>query len=240
MAVFTEVSEAQAGDLVRKLGLGELRELRGIHGGIENTNYFLTTELDGARHEYVLTLFERLTAGQLPFYLHLMKHLAQRGIPVPDPHGLPDSTSSAHPDGQLLHQLCGKPAAVVDKLRGHSVLDPQPSHCAAVGTMLARMHLAGRDYPQVPAQSAGPGMVERDGSAGAAAPGRGAGCPAAQRARVPEPCGRRFDLCRPAPRRGACGPVPRQRDVRGQPADRLLRFLFRRHRHAGCSIWPCA
>ncbi len=148
MAVFTEVSEAQAGDLVRKLGLGELRELRGIHGGIENTNYFLTTELDGARHEYVLTLFERLTAEQLPFYLHLMKHLAQRGIPVPEPHGLPGSTSSAHPDGQLLHQLCGKPAAVVDKLRGHSVLDPQPSHCAAVGTMLARMHLAGRDYPK--------------------------------------------------------------------------------------------
>ena len=149
MAVFTEVAEAEAGELVRRLELGELRELRGIHGGIENTNYFLTTEREGARHEYVLTLFERLTAQQLPFYLHLMKHLARRGIPVPEPHGLPGSATAAHPDGQLLQHLCGKPAAVVDKLRGHSVLDPQPAHCAAVGAMLARMHLAGRDYPAV-------------------------------------------------------------------------------------------
>jgi homoserine kinase type II len=144
MAVFTEVSEVEAGELVRALQLGELRELRGIHGGIENTNYFLTTD----RGEYVLTLFERLTAEQLPFYLYLMKHLAQRGIPVPDPHGLPASGSAGNAEGQLLHMVCGKPAAVVDKLRGHSELAPTPAHCAAVGEMLARMHIAARDYPR--------------------------------------------------------------------------------------------
>jgi homoserine kinase type II len=145
MAVFTEVSESEAGELVRRLGLGELRELRGIQGGIENTNYFLTTAQDGAAREFVLTLFERLTAKQLPFYLHLMRHLAQRGIPVPDPHPLPGSESAADPDGQLLHIVAGKPAAVVDKLAGHSELAPTPQHCAAVGEMLARMHLAARD-----------------------------------------------------------------------------------------------
>ena len=144
MAVFTEVSEGEAGELVRALQLGEMRELRGIHGGIENTNYFLTTD----RGEYVLTLFERLTTEQLPFYLHLMKHLAQRGIPVPDPHGLPASASAGNPDGQLLHIVCGKPAAVVDRLRGHSELAPTTAHCAAVGDMLARMHIAARDYPR--------------------------------------------------------------------------------------------
>jgi homoserine kinase type II len=143
MAVFTEVSDSEAGELARALQLGELRELRGIQGGIENTNYFLTTELG----EYVLTLFERLTQEQLPFYLRLMKHLAQRGIPVPAPHALPASASAGNPDGQLLHQVCGKPAAVVDKLRGKSELAPSPAHCAGVGEMLARMHLAGRDYP---------------------------------------------------------------------------------------------
>ena len=143
MAVFTEVSEGEAGELARALQLGELRELRGIQGGIENTNDFLTTELG----EYVLTLFERLTQEQLPFYLHLMKHLAQRGIPVPEPHALPASASAGNPDGQLLHQVCGKPAAVVDKLRGKSELAPTPAHCAGVGEMLARMHLAGRDFP---------------------------------------------------------------------------------------------
>ena len=81
MAVFTEVSAAQAQELLSTLNLGELRVLRGIEGGIENTNYFATT----SEGEFVLTLFERLTFEQLPFYLHLMKHLAQSGIPVPDP-----------------------------------------------------------------------------------------------------------------------------------------------------------
>jgi len=146
VAVFTEVSESEAAALVRRLQLGELRELRGIHGGIENTNYFLTTEQDGQRGEYVLTLFERLSAQQLPFYLYLMKHLARRGIPVPDPHAIPGSADQQHAEGQLLFEVCGKPAAVVDRLRGASVLAPGPEHCAAVGAMLARMHLAGRDY----------------------------------------------------------------------------------------------
>ncbi len=144
MAVFTEVSDSEAGELVRTLGLGRLRELRGIQGGIENTNYFVTT--DGG--EYVLTLFERLTTGQLPFYLHLMKHLAQHGIPVPEPQGLPGTGSAANPDGELLLEVRGKPAAVVTKLRGQSELAPAQAHCAAVGEMLARMHLAGRDYPR--------------------------------------------------------------------------------------------
>jgi homoserine kinase type II len=138
MAVFTQVTPTEAGNLLTKLGLGTLTDLRGISGGIENTNYFVTSELDGVVHEHVLTLFERLTFEQLPFYLHLMKHLAGKGIPVPEP--------AADSKGNLLHKLKGKPAAVVNKLAGKSQLSPQAVHCAAVGDMLARMHLAGRDY----------------------------------------------------------------------------------------------
>ena len=134
MAVFTPVSPPKASALLRRLGLGALMSLRGIEGGIENTNYFVTCDAG----EYVLTLFERLTAEQLPFYLYLMKHLAGAGIPVPDPQ--------ADADGQILHSVCGKPAAVVNKLHGHSQLAPQAVHCAAVGDMLARMHLAGRSF----------------------------------------------------------------------------------------------
>ncbi|HEX9720634.1 MAG TPA: homoserine kinase [Ramlibacter sp.] len=144
MAVFTEVSESEAGELAHTLQLGRLRELRGIPGGIENTNYFLTTD----QGDYVLTLFERLTFEQLPFYLHLMKHLAQRGIPVPEPQAIPGSASAGDPDGEILLEVRGKPAAVVDKLRGKSELAPTAAHCAAVGAMVARMHLAGRDYPR--------------------------------------------------------------------------------------------
>ena len=135
MAVFTEVSDKDARELLRRVPLGQLTELRGIQGGIENTNYFLTTD----QGEWVLTLFERLRAEQLPFYLYLMQHLAHKGIPVPAPQA--DAKT-----GDILHKVCGKPAAIVQKLRGKSQLQPGPMHCAAVGDMLARMHLAGRDY----------------------------------------------------------------------------------------------
>ncbi|HWS05943.1 MAG TPA: homoserine kinase [Burkholderiaceae bacterium] len=134
MAVFTEVTPDEAQRLLNELHLGRLSELRGIEGGIENTNYFATTR----EGRYVLTVFERLSFEQLPFYLYLMKHLAGHGIPVPDP--------VANERGEVLHTLCGKPAALVSRLRGKSQLAPDASHCAAVGAMLARMHLAGRDY----------------------------------------------------------------------------------------------
>jgi homoserine kinase type II len=137
MAVFTEVAFDDARALVARLALGELRELRGITSGIENTNYFVTC----SRGEYVLTLFERLGFEQLPFYLHLMKHLALRGIPVPEPQ--------ADASGEILHSLYGKPAAVVNKLSGGHQLAPDQHHCEQVAAMLARMHLAGADFGMV-------------------------------------------------------------------------------------------
>ena len=136
MAVFTEVSFDEAAAFLNVLNLGQLQRIKGATGGIENTNYFVDTD----QGDYVLTLFERLTYEQLPFYLHLMKHLAAHGIPVPDP--------AANSKGEILHRLKNKPAAVVNKLRGHSELNPTVAHCAAVGEMLARMHLAGLDYPR--------------------------------------------------------------------------------------------
>jgi homoserine kinase type II len=135
MAVFTEVSFDEAAALVARLDIGALTALQGVAGGIENTNYFADT----TRGRYVLTLFERLSAEQLPFYLHLMKHLAERGIPVPAPH--------ADADGEILHRLKGKPAAVVDRLPGEHHLAPDAAHCASVGAILARLHLAARDFP---------------------------------------------------------------------------------------------
>lgn len=147
MAVFTEVSFEEAAEFFQSLGLGHLSSLKGCAGGIENTNYFADTD----QGEWVLTLFERLSFEQLPFYLHLMKHLAQRGIPVPDPQASPWVTvkkgkAEVMHGGEILHRLKDKPAAVVNKLRGRSELAPSAHHCAAVGNMLARMHLAGQDF----------------------------------------------------------------------------------------------
>jgi homoserine kinase type II len=134
MAVYTEVSFDEANTLLQSLNLGTLQDMQGCSGGIENTNYFVTTD----QAAYVLTLFERLSAQQLPFYLRLMKHLAHHGVPVPDP--------ATNRDGDVVHTLNGKPAAVVNRLRGKSELAPTEAHCALVGAMLARMHLAGRDF----------------------------------------------------------------------------------------------
>jgi homoserine kinase type II len=134
MAVYTEVSFDEAAHFLQGLELGTLQSMAGCSGGIENTNYFVTTD----QAPYVLTLFERLNAQQLPFYLRLMKHLAHHGVPVPDP--------AANSDGDVVHTLNGKPAAVVNRLRGKSELAPTPAHCALVGDMLARLHLAGRDF----------------------------------------------------------------------------------------------
>ena len=134
MAVYTEVSFDEARDFLQTLQLGTLQTMAGCSGGIENTNYFVTTD----EAPYVLTLFERLSMEQLPFYLRLMKHLAHHGIPVPDP--------ATNRDGDVVHSLQGKPAAVVNRLRGKSELAPTTTHCAQVGAMLARMHLAGRDF----------------------------------------------------------------------------------------------
>jgi homoserine kinase type II len=142
MAVFTEVSFEEAADLLSRLGLGQLQSLQGCPGGIENTNYFADTD----QGQWVLTVFERLNFEQLPFYLHLMKHLASRGIPVPDPQAEPPTRKGQAGEGPILHRLKDKPAAVVNRLQGASELKPQAHHCSGLGEMLARMHLAGGDF----------------------------------------------------------------------------------------------
>ncbi|UGQ47105.1 homoserine kinase [Massilia endophytica] len=135
MAVFTPVTLDDVAQWIKQFPLGRATALKGIASGIENTNYFLSTE----RGEYVLTIFENLNFEQLPFYLELMRHLAARGVLVPAP--VPNDK------GVLCVPLHGKPAAIVSKLEGSSQMEPRPVHCAAVGAMLAKMHLAGQDFP---------------------------------------------------------------------------------------------
>ena len=135
MAVFTPVSRPELEHWLAGYDLGALISHEGIASGIENTNYFVDTE----RGRFVLTLFERLHHDQLPFYLGLMHHLAEHRIPCPDP--VADRT------GALLSTLHGKPAALVSRLRGAAQMAPGVVHCAQLGEILARMHLAAADYP---------------------------------------------------------------------------------------------
>lgn len=135
MAVFTPVSDADARALLLHYELGELLSLRGISAGIENTNYFLTT----TSGEYVLTLFEVLNHEQLPFYIELMHHLAQKGLPVPSPQTLKN--------GKRITTLHDKPCSIVTRLAGNFVPEPNAAHCALAARTLAQVHLAGQDYP---------------------------------------------------------------------------------------------
>ena len=134
MAVFTSVSMADLETWIVQYPLGQAKSIRGISSGIENSNFFLATEAG----EFVLTIFENLSFEQLPFYLELMRHLAERGVLVPAP--------VATVDGKILNSLHGKPAAIVSKLEGSSQMVPQTVHCAEVGAMLAKMHLAAADF----------------------------------------------------------------------------------------------
>ena len=134
MSVYTSVSEGELGDWLRNYSVGELRACEPIKAGIENSNYFVTT----SQGRYVLTLFERLPAAELPFYLDLMAHLARHGIPCPAP--------IADLSDRYLQRLNGKPAALVTRLAGKSVERPGERECGELGLLLARMHLAGRSY----------------------------------------------------------------------------------------------
>jgi homoserine kinase type II len=134
MSVYTAVSPDELDAWLARYTLGALVELTPIAAGIENTNYFVTTD----RGRFVLTLYERLPSNELPFYLNLMAHLARSGVEVPAP--APDRT------GALFSHLNGRPAGLVTRMDGAPVERPTNEHCHAVGDALARLHLASQGY----------------------------------------------------------------------------------------------
>lgn len=135
MSVYTPVSASELEDFLRQYPVGTLVDFTGIEAGVENTNYFVTT----TGGEFVLTLFEHHTPDELEYFLALMQHWADKGIPVACPQHLHN--------GRMLAALKGKPAALVERLAGKHVETPTEQQCAAMGTLLAQMHLSGRDFP---------------------------------------------------------------------------------------------
>ena len=134
MSVYTNVTPEQLDAWLARYSVGGLVDMDGIASGIENTNYFVTTE----KGRYVLTLYERLPPEELPFYLNLMAHLARASVEVPAP--VADRT------GALFSHLNGRPAGLVLRIDGAAVDAPSDGHCAAVGDALARLHRASQSY----------------------------------------------------------------------------------------------
>src|SRR3954452_6445919 len=136
MAVYTEVSDEELAAFLATYDIGPALSYKGIAEGVENTNYVLHT---GAGY-FILTLYEkRVRQDDLPFFLGLMGHLAERGLTCPQP--VRDRSGAA------LGRLAGRPAAIVTFLEGISVRRPTARHCHAAGEALARLHEAGRAFP---------------------------------------------------------------------------------------------
>lgn len=145
MSVYTEVGRDQLIAFLGDYDLGDLQDYQGISAGIENTNYFVTT----SQGEFVLTLFEQHDFSELAYFLNVMTFFFQQGIP------------SAHPaadrDGHYLKTLAGKPAAIVLRLPGKTVDQVATTgQCAAIGDMLAQMHLVGQKFASRRPSSRGP------------------------------------------------------------------------------------
>ncbi|SEP66028.1 homoserine kinase [Faunimonas pinastri] len=135
MAVYTDVTDADLVAFLEAFDLGTLLSFKGIAEGVENSNFLLRTEAGN----FILTLYEkRVREGDLPFFIGLMEHLAARGLSCP----LPVRAR----DGEALHRLAGRPAAIVSFLEGMWVRRPRTAHCHAVGVALARMHEAAADF----------------------------------------------------------------------------------------------
>lgn len=138
MAVYTDIGDDELREFVEQYDIGKVLACKGIAEGVENSNFMLQTDMG----TYILTIYEkRVDPDDLPFFLSLLDHLSDKGIPCPPTvHGR---------DGRALRSLAGKPAAVVTFLSGVWLQRPRPDHCAEVGAALARMHLAGLDFQPV-------------------------------------------------------------------------------------------
>lgn len=145
MSVYTAVSAAELEAWLLRYAIGTLVDQAPIADGIENTNFFVTT----TKGRWVLTLFERLPAEELPFYLNLMAHLARAGVACPAP--VPDRT------GALFSVLNGKPAGLTQRVEGAQIVAPDVPHCAAVGDALAHLHFAADSYRGRLTNRRGPG-----------------------------------------------------------------------------------
>lgn len=135
MAVYTDVPDDQLIDFVATYDIGGVTSFKGIAEGVENSNFFLATD----KGRFILTLYEkRVALEDLPFFVGLVEHLAEKGMHCPMP---------VHDrEGRAIRELCGRPAAIFTFLDGMAVKRPKAHHCLQVGQTLGELHLAGEAF----------------------------------------------------------------------------------------------
>ncbi|MCA8898715.1 MAG: homoserine kinase [Hyphomonas sp.] len=150
MAVYTQVSDEALAAFLAEYDLGVPLSFKGIAEGVENSNYYLETSTG----RFILTLFEkRVNAADLPYFIGLKQHLAEKGFPCPEPiHGR---------DGEALRRLEGRPAVIISFLEGLSPRKPNVTQCRELGAGMARMHAALADFPMRRENDLGPAAWPR-------------------------------------------------------------------------------
>ncbi len=137
MAVYTKISHNELAELISGYDIGALKSFVAIEAGIQNTNYFVITDIK----RYVLTIYERrVNHEDLPFFLNLMGHLAKQSVPCP--------ALITDKNGVALNQIQGKPCAITSFLNGGEVKTIQNGHIELLGTAIAHMHIAGESYKE--------------------------------------------------------------------------------------------
>jgi homoserine kinase type II len=145
MAVYTQVSAEALGVFLTQFDHGELVSAKGIAEGVENSNYLVDTTTG----RFILTLYEkRVSADDLPLFMAMLDHLAADGNPVP--RALPDRS------GALIHELCGRPACLIEFLTGVSVSHPTEAQAFAAGAAMGAMHRSLAGFSQERANTLGP------------------------------------------------------------------------------------
>jgi homoserine kinase type II len=144
MAVYTALSDSDVEDFLARYRVGTLVDFTGIRDGVENSNFFVTTSDDA----FVLTIFEKHDAEEVPYFLNLTAHLAEHDVPCAHP--------IADRNGAYLQSLFDKPAALVERLPGRTLDQPNRAQCEAVGGALAKMHVAGESFDEVHPNVRGP------------------------------------------------------------------------------------
>ena len=134
MSVYTQITRSQLDQFFSTYALGEVVSFEGIQDGINNTNYFIET----TQGRFVLTLFETLTADELPHFTRLLSHLVNHNIPCPGPQPAPQAN--------VLRELNNKPAAVFKRLPGIATTSPSIEQCQEIGLQLANVHRCTQNF----------------------------------------------------------------------------------------------
>lgn len=139
MAVYTHVSAEMMARFLDAYDTGELISFKGIAEGVENSNFLVETRGGSDGHRFILTLYEkRVDPADLPFFMALLDHLADRGCRVP--------RAIADRQGVQIKDLADRRACLIEFLEGISLSTPNPAQAQAAGTALADLHKAVADF----------------------------------------------------------------------------------------------